>query len=125
MKLLHMFATLLALFSCGRAEYDNLSADAFEEQIRQEGVVLVDVRTAEEFAAGHLPGAANVDWYADDFLAQAQHKWSADTPLAIYCRSGKRSAAAAAKLSKAGFTVYNLLGGFNGWSEAGKPVSKD
>jgi len=125
MKLLHFLTTVLALFSCGRAEYTNLDADAFEKQIRQEGVVLVDVRTAEEFAAGHLPGAANVDWYSDDFLTQVQHKWPVDIPLAIYCRSGKRSAAAAATLAKAGFTVYNLLGGYNGWRESGKPVSKD
>ena len=47
-----------------------------------------------------------------------------ETPLAVYCRSGKRSAAAAEKLSKAGYTVTNMLGGYMAWTEENRPVTQ-
>lgn len=119
----HKMMTLLALLSFWSCKgYEDLTADAFQQRMAGD-VQLVDVRTAEEYAAGHLPGAVNIDWYGDGFLDKAQAILSQDRPVLVYCRSGKRSAAAASKLDKAGFQTSNLLGGFLGWTEAGKAVS--
>lgn len=119
------FATILAgLFACSNANYKDLDADTFASKISEEGVALVDVRTAEEFAEGHLAGAANIDWYREDFLQRFESGYSKDTPLAIYCRSGRRSAEAAAKLTEAGYSVFNLASGYIGWTGAGKPVTR-
>ena len=117
--------SILSFFSLlGCKGYADLTADEFERKLAEDTTVqLVDVRTPEEYAAGHIPGAINMDWYADDFMQQASAGLSKERPVMVYCRSGKRSAAAAAKLDGAGFTTYNLLGGFLGWTEAGKPVS--
>ena len=115
--------SLLALFACGSG-YKDLDINKFEQTITDGDAVLVDVRTAEEYAEGHLPGAALCDWNADDFLSRMEASYPKETPLAVYCRTGRRSAAAAEKLSKAGYTVYNMLGGYVAWTEAGKATTR-
>ena len=114
--------SLLGLFACGNG-YKSLDVNSFEEILDQGGVTLADVRTPEEFAEGHLPGAVNCDWQADGFMEQAEAAFPKETPLAVYCRTGRRSAEAAAKLAKAGYTVYNLEGGITAWTDAGKRIS--
>ncbi len=117
-----MFFSFLSLFSC-RGQ-NNLDADAFQQMLQSDGSVqLVDVRTPAEYADGHLPAATNLDWFSSAFLDNARACLDPARPVLVYCRSGKRSAAAAGKLTKAGFQVYNMLGGINGWKGAGKPVT--
>ena len=117
-----MSLSFLSLFGC--KGYSNLKADAFESMLAEDkSAQLVDVRTPDEYAEGHLAGAVNIDWYADDFLDKAQSLLELSHPVMVYCRSGKRSAEAASKLGKAGFDVYNLQGGYLAWTEAEKPVS--
>ena len=123
MKVMSIVSALLGLFSCSDA-YTDLDSDAFQQIVQEGAIALVDVRTSEEYAAGHIPEASNCDWYSEDFMSMVEAAYPKETPLAIYCRSGKRSAAAATKLSKAGYTVYNLKGGYLAWTEAGKPVTK-
>ena len=113
-------AILMSLTSCG-SNYKNLDIDEFEKTIADGTVAVVDIRTPDEYGAGHLQSAANCDWYSSDFLAQIKSTYPKGTPLAIYCRSGKRSAAAAKKLAKAGYVVFNLTGGYLAW--AGKPTT--
>ena len=114
-----MAFSLIGLFSC--KGYKDLSADAFEKMLQEDGAAqLVDVRTPEEYAAGHIPGAINIDWFADDFIDKAKASLTTDRPVMVYCRSGKRSAKAAWKLDGNEFRTYNLLGGYLGWTEAGK-----
>ena len=114
-----MALSILGLFSC--KGYKDLPADAFETMLSEDGTAqLVDVRTPEEYAAGHIPGAINLDWYADDFIDKAKASLTTDRPVMVYCRSGKRSAKAAWKLDGNEFRTYNLLGGYLGWTEAGK-----
>ena len=88
------------------------------------GVLVVDVRTAEEYDAGHLPGARRVQ--LDEIgaaLDAGEFPASPDAPLLVYCRAGSRSAQAAALLSERGFQrVYDLEGGITAWGEAGQPV---
>lgn len=114
--------SLLGLFACGSG-YQDLHTEAFAKAIADGSVALVDVRTPEEYAAGHLPGAANVDWKAPDFMDQMK-AFPKETPIAVYCRSGRRSAEAAAKLSKADYTVMNMLGGYLAWTEENRPVTQ-
>ena len=105
--------------------FTNLSPDAFSKEIAGAGISLVDVRTPEEYAEGHIPGAANVDWQGEDFAGKMKAAYPEDTPVAVYCRSGKRSAAASEKLFSMGYKkVYNLLGGYLAWTGAGKRVTK-
>lgn len=114
-----MAFSLIGLISC--KGYKDLSADAFEKMLQEDGAAqLVDVRTPEEYAAGHIPGAINIDWFADDFIDKAKASLTTDRPVMVYCRSGKRSAKAAWKLDGNEFRTYNLLGGYLGWTEAGK-----
>lgn len=122
MCLMKIFPLILSLFSCAGAVYTDLDVAGFEEVAAKPEVAVLDVRTAEEYAAGHLPWASNCDWYAKDFIEQVSAVYPKQTPLAVYCRSGKRSAAAAAKLAKAGYKVYNLQSGYLAWSGAGKPT---
>ena len=120
-----MMATLAALVGCGAQRFTTLSPDSFQESIKDADIQLVDVRTAEEYAEQHIPGAVNIDVYADDFVNQCQDRLDKERPVAVYCRTGRRSASAAEQLRKAGFKrVLNLDGGIFGWIEAGKPVNR-
>ena len=120
-----LFTALLGVLSCASGTpVTNLDVDAFDAKAADPAVFLADVRTAEEYVEGHLRGAANIDWNAPDFLEQFQAACPKETPVAVYCRGGRRSAEAAKKLSKAGYTVTNLLGGIEAWTGAGKPVTK-
>ena len=121
LKIMSLFS-LLGLFACGSG-YKDLNVEEFEQNLADGKVALVDVRTAEEYAEGHLMGAANCDWNAPDFLEQMVSAYPKEAPVAVYCRSGRRSAEAAQKLSQAGYTVYNMLGGYVAWTEAGKPTT--
>ena len=76
------------------------------------GAVLLDVRTAEEFAGGHIPGSVNVPL---DRLEQVARRAEKDTPLFVYCRSGARSASAAAVLEQEGYGQVRNIGGIAAW----------
>lgn len=88
-------------------------------------IVVLDVRTPQEYAAGHLPGAPiNVDFKAADFK-EAAGKLARETPYLVHCRSGARSTASLAVFKELGFKkIYHLDGGFNAWKEAGEAVEK-
>ena len=111
-----------ALFcsSCNGNDWTDLTPDEFEKAYINDGTVTVDVRTADEFAAGHLYHAVNIDWQKDGFMDEIKKNFNTNITLAVYCRSGKRSAAAAQTLSDAGYKVLNLTGGYTAWAEAGK-----
>ncbi len=79
--------------------------------------MLVDVRRPDEFAAGHLPGAVNLEVTTPDFGPRVA-VLDKTKPTYMYCRSGARSANAAGQLTKAGFAqVSNLLDGVLDWPE--------
>ena len=109
----------------GCSDYTNLSADDFEALLGEDSAFLLDVRRPDEFDEGHIAGAANADFLGPDFLEQVEKLCPKDKPLAIYCRSGRRSANAAAALVKAGYKVNNLIGGIQAWQDAGKSVETD
>ena len=89
------------------------------------GVQLLDVRTAEEWDAGHLKGAKLVTLSEEGFADKARAVLDPKKPVVVYCRSGKRSAKAAILLLEGGFTtVHDMAGGITAWQKAGKPVVK-
>ena len=117
-----MAFSFFSLFSC--KGYKDLTVNEFETMLTQDQTVqLVDVRTPEEFAENHLPGALNIDWRGEGFAEKAQ-KLSKARPVMVYCRSGRRSAEAAATLDRIGFKTYNMKGGILAWTAEGKRVTK-
>lgn len=89
-----------------------LEVITFKDSIAQPKVQLVDVRTPEEFEAGHIENALNIDFFSEQFNANFE-KLDKDKPVYIYCKSGNRSGQAAIKLEELGFKkIYDLKGGF-------------
>lgn len=97
-----------------------VGVEEFAEIMAEKDVRLIDVRTAKEYADGHLAGAENIDVKAADFAERIK-----DTKgtVAVYCRGGKRSLKAARQLAANGCTVYNLDGGILAWQKAGKQTT--
>ena len=117
-----LFAALGLTTACGQQNFENMEVKEFAELITDSNVVILDVRKADEFAEGHIKGAILIDQFQSDFVEQAQAKLPIDKTIAIYCRSGRRSANAAGKLADVGYKCVNLKGGIIAWKDAGKPV---
>ncbi len=84
--------------------------------------VILDIRTPQEFLAGHIQGAVNVDFYAPDFKQQLD-QLPKDKVYFVYCNSGNRSGQAMPMFRELGFTeVYELKGGIQAWYQAGYPL---
>lgn len=121
-----LIAMLCSLFGC-KAQgdgYRSLTVEEFETAIADTSVVRLDVRTAEEYAEGHIEGALNIDVLKNDFEQKATSSLPKDRTIAVNCRSGRRSKNAARILTKHGYNVIELDAGYNGWTGAGKPVVK-
>ncbi len=84
-------------------------------------LTVIDVRTAEEFATGHLEGAVNYDIEAGQFSALIE-PLDRGKPYMVYCHSGRRSAIAADAMVAAGFSRVYDVGGIADWMAAGLPV---
>ncbi|MBO5187105.1 MAG: rhodanese-like domain-containing protein [Prevotella sp.] len=113
------------LGACAQREnIKSVSAEEFEQGIKADSVTVLDTRTAEEYAAGHINGAVNIDVLKNDFKSIATSTLPANRPVWVYCRSGRRSLTAAGILQKEGYKVVNLKGGIIEWEQKGKPVEK-
>lgn len=100
----------------------NLDAAGFKAKTQEAGVVVLDVRTRGEFNDGHIANAINIDVESDTFLNEIA-KLDKSKTYAVYCRSGRRSADAVAKMSNEQFvSLFNLNGGVINWSNAGYPL---
>lgn len=107
-------AGLCAIFGCSAKGFRSVEADEFAREIAKENVQIVDVRTASEYAEGHILGAVNIDVLSYDFADKIATLDKAKT-VALYCRSGRRSKSAAEQAVKQGFTVVELDGGVLSW----------
>lgn len=88
------------------------------------GLMIIDVRTPEEFRQGHLPGAQNMDFFGGRFDLQLQDM-PKDRPVLLYCRAGQRSAGAYEAMSKAGAAhILHMNEGIEVWQKAGLPLEK-
>jgi rhodanese-related sulfurtransferase len=87
-----------------------------------EKITIVDVRTPEEYAAGHIAGAKNIDIASDTFEAEL-NKLDKTKPILVHCGAGGRSTTSLSTFKKLGFkTVTHLDGGMKAWKAAGNPV---
>ena len=97
---------------------EDIDAVQFQQRIIKQDGIIIDVRTPEEFYAGHIKEATNIDFYDDEFLAKLKIVRK-DIPIYVYCKSGGRSSVAARKMEELGFSkVYNLHGGISAWRYA-------
>ncbi|MBR1766927.1 MAG: rhodanese-like domain-containing protein [Bacteroidales bacterium] len=108
-------AVLFAACGSDAKHIHTLEATEFATKVEGFNLPLIDVRTAEEYAEGHLPGAVNIDVNNEAFVGQAG---SLGNTIAVYCLRGSRSMKAATLLAKSGKEVYNLDGGITAWKKA-------
>ena len=107
------------------AVMEDVDAAQFQRlMVELDGALLLDVRTPEEWAEGHLAGAAHKDYWGDDDFDAAMNSIPRDRPVLVYCAGGGRSGLTAEELNKAGhLEVYNLEDGITGWQDAGLQVT--
>jgi phage shock protein E len=123
-KIVAVIAVLVALVvsGCGSSStsaVSNVDSSGFQQAISQPGVVVIDVRTPDEFAAGHIAGAQNIN-VEDANFSTAIGTLDKQATYAVYCRSGRRSAVATDAMAQAGFTsLVNLNGGVADWTASG------
>lgn len=126
-KLMGILTMLCSLFGCSSVQtqgFKSLTVEEYAKAIEDTGIVRLDVRTAEEYADGHITNTINIDVLKDDFEKKAKATLPKDKVIAVNCRSGKRSKNAARILVKNGFKVIELDAGYNDWLAKGMPVTK-
>lgn len=127
LRILSVLLVLFSLTSCLKKQVEGVKVvdvAAYEKQLKQSDVQLIDVRTPEEFNQGHLENAKNIDIMGDDFDAQVA-SLDKTKPVMVYCKSGGRSAKASERLKELGFTtITDLEGGITNWNSENKPTVK-
>jgi len=104
---------------------NQLNAAAFNQQINNRDLVLLDVRTPREFKSGHIENSGQLNFYDRDF-AEKLLLLPRNKPIYLYCNTGYRSNLAAGFLVRNGYTqVYNLQRGIMEWEHARLPVKVD
>lgn len=107
---------------------DNVTIVSIDEKIMQQAqageILLLDVRSPGEYADGHIPGAVNVP-YDQIQRHQSVLEQQGDSPIVVYCRTGRRAAIFINEIEKYGFTNLQYMeGDMPGWQRAGLPVAK-
>lgn len=102
-----------------------LDVDDFEKAIQKDDILIVDVRTDGEVAQGVIPGAVQIDFMNAEEFKKGVDQLDKNKEVFVYCKVGGRSARAADYLKEKGFkSVYDLKGGYDAWSAAGKQTNK-
>ena len=116
--------TALDLVAAAKPHVHEIDIDAADAAIR-DADVLIDVREADEFAAGHIPGAINVPRGVLEFKLSSTPELDArDLRVLLYCKTSGRAALAARAMRDMGYLqVQSIAGGFDAWVAAGKPVA--
>jgi phage shock protein E len=106
--LVHVLAALIALAApVVPLPPPGIIDGATAQQLQARGAIVVDVRSAQEFESGHVPGSINIPH--DQLATRGAEVGAKDQPVVVYCRSGRRSALAATELASQGFTaVYDF-----------------
>jgi molybdopterin/thiamine biosynthesis adenylyltransferase/rhodanese-related sulfurtransferase len=110
------------LVELAKREITEISVHELKQRLdRNEDIALIDVRERDEFVQGHLPGATFIPRGFLELRIE-QYEPDRDKPVVVYCAGGVRSALAARNLKEMGYrNVISLIGGFNGWKNAGLP----
>jgi rhodanese-related sulfurtransferase len=114
---------LSRIFGAPSARTPHITCAEYKARFKEgkEAHLLLDVRTADEYRSGFIPGSVNVSLQD---LMQNLAKIPKDRPVVIYCRSGNRSATAAQMLAQAGYSDLHDLGGIIHWASSGYPVKR-
>ena len=122
-----LLVVLLSLTSCIKKPVEGVrvvDVSTYETQLKEPNVQLIDVRTPEEFAEGHIANAKNINITGEDFDEQVA-SLDKSKPVMLYCKSGVRSAKASLRLKELGFeNITDLEGGFSNWTQSGKPIKE-
>ena len=119
---LAVLAVAISGCSSGTPTIADVDAQTFLQRAAEPGVTVIDVRTPEEFAAGHLQGAINMDVEGPGFSTQLEALDRSGT-YAVYCHSGRRSSMAATAMAGAAFmSIVNLTGGIADLQAAGGQI---
>lgn len=125
MRLLTFSLTLLGLLLSGAAFSHDGIPDISPASLHHQGFngLLLDVRSAEEYSAGHVPGALNIPH--SEIRSHLASLGSTQQPILVYCRSGRRAGIALSQLSELGFSqLYHLDGDMQAWQSDALPVAK-
>ena len=124
--LMVVLAALGLCSSCSAQDsIPSLSPEDFAEALKTDTTaVVVDVRTPEEYAGGHLAGAVLLDVQNAEAFARGLDRLSRQKTYYVYCRSGRRSMTAAGRMRAAGFSVVNMSGGILAWRKSRLPVTE-
>lgn len=125
MKTLLTFLAAAMSALTAHAASSNVTPDEAEKLLKEnKQIVVLDVRTPEEFAEGHIAGAKNLDFHGDDFAKQLNALDKSKTYL-VHCASGGRSGKTCKLMDEDKFAkIYHMNGGFSAWKQAGKPIAK-
>ena len=117
-KLIPVFLAPMLLSACGQnkeAVYVNITAEEAKQIMdSEEGYIILDVRTQEEYDQGHIPGAIVI---SHDEIEEKVEEMLTDKKqlILVYCRSGRRSKLAAEALVELGYTNIKEFGGIIDW----------
>jgi rhodanese-related sulfurtransferase len=123
-------STILLAFSIGACagshSGENLSTQSFDSTVtalaKDPKFLLLDIRTPQEYATGHLPGSRLVDFYSPGFTRELD-KLPRDSEVLLYCRSGNRTGQTVRIMKEMGFkNVRHMAGGLNSWKAEARPV---
>ncbi|MGB7528011.1 thioredoxin domain-containing protein [Sphingobacterium cellulitidis] len=119
-----LFTALIGIACLQVNAQEMIDAKKMEEVIAKPQTQLLDVRTAGEYAGGHIPNSVNVDWKEKEKFEESIKNLDKDQPVYVYCLGGGRSKQAAEFLTGIGFKVYDYSGGMMDWRSAEKPEIK-
>lgn len=133
-SILTVLTMLILTVGCAEQVSENVSAEAVTQNVRtvsvseavtmiaeNKSLVILDVRSPEEFAEGHIKGALNINYHDDDFETRIA-ALDKSTPYLLHCHSGGRSGKTEKMLKSLGFTdVAHLKSGIAGWRKEGQP----
>jgi len=122
MKNLILFISLVVFSFKGFAQKQDVDPNTFQQHLNDGNAQILDVRTSDEYQAGHIKNAMLANWIDKDEFTERVKYLDKNKPVLVYCASGGRSSQAANWLAGNGFTkVENLKGGFNEWKSEKKP----
>ena len=118
MKKVSLLVVVICMMAC-KPEVNTLPLNEFETSVQQSNAVLLDVRTWDEYASGHIVNAINIDWKSKDFEQEfAKLDIPKEQTIAVYCLHAKRSQAASECIIDMGYkNVIQLEGGIEPWTE--------
>ena len=111
-----LFIPVFCFSQISKNKYEILEYEIFKNDTQLKNILLIDVRTSEEYKEGHIEGAINIDFYQENVFNSFFKKIDNTKPVYIYCRSGNRSRKTSNKLIEMGFVkIYDLKDGYVSW----------